>query len=546
MIHRWSIARRLFVANLLIVLAFLAIVGTATFVDARDRAYEEAGQRMTGVAASVAANPLVLEAADQQDPSASLQPYALKVMDGAGIDFLTIMAPDRTRWTHPRSEELGRPYIGTIDAALRGVVFTEVTAGTLGPSVRTIVPVLDAENNVRALVAAGVTVRTVDVAFSSRLPALLAIGLTLLIGGSLASWFLGRYLRRVTRGWGPEQLAQLFAYYESVLHSVREGLILIDTKGRVVMYNDQAAELLGLAERSSNDPTRPPSLAELPLDEGLRALFESGRIAHDEIVLTGSRILVVNQGPAKGPALSGLRGRTPVYGTVATLRDRTEIEALGSELQTMRTLSDALRAQTHEHANRLHTMVSLLELGRTGEALEFATKDLELSQQLTDEMVSSVDEPVLSALIMGKAAEANERGVKLTLATQGSASVAGLAIQDLVTILGNLLDNAIDAAADGAAPKKVELTVESDAEGLDITVKDSGPGVDPAAVDDIFRHGFSTKASGPFGRGIGLALVRQAVQRLDGTMTITGMDGAQFHVFLPAVATGPDKEEQFQ
>lgn len=546
MIHRWSIARRLFVANLLIVLAFLAIVGTATFVDARDRAYEEAGQRMTGVAASVAANPLVLEAADQQDPSASLQPYALKVMDGAGIDFLTIMAPDRTRWTHPRSEELGRPYIGTIDAALRGEVFTEVTAGTLGPSVRTIVPVLDAENNVRALVAAGVTVRTVDVAFSSRLPALLAIGLTLLIGGSLASWFLGRYLRRVTRGWGPEQLAQLFAYYESVLHSVREGLILIDTKGRVVMYNDQAAELLGLAERSSNDPTRPPSLAELPLDEGLRALFESGRIAHDEIVLTGSRILVVNQGPAKGPALSGLRGRTPVYGTVATLRDRTEIEALGSELQTMRTLSDALRAQTHEHANRLHTMVSLLELGRTGEALEFATKDLELSQQLTDEMVSSVDEPVLSALIMGKAAEANERGVKLTLATQGSASVAGLAIQDLVTILGNLLDNAIDAAADGAAPKKVELTVESDAEGLDITVKDSGPGVDPAAVDDIFRHGFSTKASGPFGRGIGLALVRQAVQRLDGTMTITGMDGAQFHVFLPAVATGPDKEEQFQ
>lgn len=546
MIHRWSIARRLFVANLLIVVAFIAIVGTATFVDARDRAYEEAGQRMAGVAASVAANPLVLQAADQQDPSASLQPYALKVMDGADIDFLTIMAPDRTRWTHPRSEELGRPYIGTIDAALRGEVFTEVTAGTLGPSVRTIVPVLDPGNNVRALVAAGVTVRTVDVAFSSRLPALLAIGLILLIGGSLASWFLGRYLRRVTRGWGPEQLAQLFAYYESVLHSVREGLILIDTKGRVVMYNDQAAELLGLAERSSNDPTRPPSLAELPLDEGLRGLFESGRIAHDEIVLTGSRILVVNQGPAKGPVRPGLRGRTPVYGTVATLRDRTEIEALGSELQTMRTLSDALRAQTHEHANRLHTMVSLLELGRTREALEFATKDLELSQQLTDEMVSSVDEPVLSALIMGKAAEANERGVKLTLATQGSASVAGLAIQDLVTILGNLLDNAIDAAADGAAPKKVELTVESDAEGLDITVKDSGPGVDPAAVDDIFRHGFSTKASGPFGRGIGLALVRQAVQRLDGTMTITGTDGAQFHVFLPAAASGPDKEEQFQ
>ncbi|WP_104063698.1 sensor histidine kinase [Arthrobacter sp. 4R501] len=546
MIHRWSIARRLFVANLLIVLAFIAIVGTATFVDARDRSYEEAGRRMTGVAAAVAANPLVLQAADAPEPTALLQPYALDVMAGSGADFVTIMAPDRTRWTHPRDEELGRPYIGSIEASLRGEVFTEVTAGTLGPSVRTVVPVKDDAGNIKALVAAGVTVRTVDVALSSRLPALLVLGLALLVGGSLASWLLGRYLRRVTRGWGPEQLAQLFAYYESVLHSVREGLILIDTKGRVVMYNDQAADLLGLEPRDSDgDPSRPPFLKDLPLARSLKELFESGRTAHDEIHLTGPRIVVVNQGPAVGPDSPGLR-RPAVFGTVATIRDRTEIESLGSELETMRTLSDALRAQTHEHANRLHTMVSLLELGRTREALEFATKDLELSQQLTDEMVSSVDEPVLSALIMGKAAEANERGVKLTLSTEGSASIAGLAVQDLVTILGNLLDNAIDAAADGAAPRTVELTVESDAEGLDITVEDSGSGVDPAAVEDIFRHGFSTKASGPFGRGIGLALVRQAVQRLDGTMTITGTDGARFQVFLPAMAAGTDKEEQFQ
>ena len=546
MIHRWSIARRLFVANLLIVVAFIAIVGTATYLDARDRTYDEAGLRMAGIASAVAASPLVLQAAATDNPSALLQPYARDVMSAADVDFVTIMAPDRTRWTHPRDEELGRPYIGSVDAALRGNEFTEVTAGTLGPSVRTIVPVKDGAGTVRALVAAGVTVRTVDVAFAARLPALLSIGIALLVGGSLASWLLGRYLRRVTRGWGPEQLAQLFAYYESVLHSVREGLILVDTRGRVVMYNDQAADLLGLEPRGSeDDPTRPPSLADLPLTPSLKELFESGRTAHDEIHLTGPRIVVVNQGPAMGPGPRGGR-RASVFGTVATIRDRTEIESLGSELETMRTLSDALRAQTHEHANRLHILVSLLELGRTREALDFATQDLELSQQLTDEMVSSVDEPVLSALIMGKAAEANERGVKLSLTAEGSASVTGLAVQDLVTILGNLLDNAIDAAADGAAPKRVELTVESDAEGLDIIVADSGPGVDPAEVDKIFRHGFSTKATGSFGRGIGLALVRQAVQRLDGTMTITGTDGAQFHVFLPAVAAGTGKEEQLQ
>lgn len=559
MIQRWSIARRLFAANLLFVVALTAIVGTAVFLDARDHAYDEAGRRMAGIATTVADAPFVLAAAGTADPTALLQPYALKVMNDADADFITIMAPDRTRWTHPRNEELGKPYIGSIDAALNGQVFTEVMAGTLGPSVRTIAPVKDADGKVRALVAAGVTVRTVDVALSGRLPALLAISLALLAGGSAASWLLGRYLRRVTRGWGPEQLGQLFAYYESVLHSVREGVILIDPKGKVVMYNDQAAELLGLPKQDSDGvPTSgaeaagaaggghqaggerqaAPSLAELPLAPSLKELFESGRTALDEIHLTGSRILVVNQGPAVGPESAGTRQRgaesgAAVYGTVATIRDRTEIESLGSELETMHTLSDALRAQTHEHANRLHTIVSLMELGRGPEALDFATKDLELSQRLTDDIVSSIEEPVLGALIMGKAAEAHERGVELILSAGGSTAVTGLAVQDLVAILGNLLDNAIDAAAEAPAPRLVELTVETTGSALEITVEDSGPGIDPAAVEDIFRHGFSTKAPGPFGRGLGLALVRQAVQRLGGTMTITSPAGALFRVTLP-------------
>jgi sensor histidine kinase regulating citrate/malate metabolism len=417
-------------------------------------------------------------------------------------------------------------------------VFTEITAGTLGPSVRTIAPVKDQSGNVKALVAAGVTVRTVDVAVSGRLPALVAIAFALLLGGSVASWLLGRYLRNVTRGWGPEQLAQLFAYYESVLHSVREGVILIDSKGRVVMYNDQAAELLGLAPRpSGSDPADAALLSDLPLAPSLRDLFESGRTAKDEIHLAGPRVLVVNQGPAVGPSSPGVRQRPAVFGTVATIRDRTEIESLGTELETMRTLSDALRAQTHEHANRLHTIVSLMELGRAGEALDFATKDLELSQQLTDEMVGAIEEPVLGALLMGKAAEAHERGVELGLQANSTAGTAGVAVQDLVTILGNLLDNAIDAAADAPAPKWVELSVESGAGGVEITVEDSGRGIEPGAVEDVFRYGFSTKPTGKYGRGLGLALVRQAVHRLGGTMTITNPRGAQFHIFLPAAGT---------
>jgi len=530
----WSIARRLFWAHALFIVVLTVFVGTASFVDARDRSYDETETRMLSVATALADSPLVLEASKSADPSSVLQPYALAVTEDAGLDFITIMAPDRTRWTHPTASEIGRPYIGSIKPALAGKPFAEISTGTLGPSVRAVVPIVDSDGTVRGLVAAGLTTSNVSIALNGRLPAVLGLAFALLVGGSIATWLLARYLRQVTLGWGPEQLAQLFVYYDSVLHSVREGLVLVDLKGELVLYNDQAARLLGIPAGSAKDRIdRAPTLDELELPGSLAELLRSGRRAHDEIHVTDSRVLVVSQEPAVASPAPG-RSRPAPMGHVATIRDHTDLQNLDRELQSMRTLSDALRAQTHEHSNRLHTIVSLMELGRPADALEFATKDLELSQQLTDEMVSSVDEPVISALIMGKAAQANELGIVLTVAASGNLSESGLSVQDLVTVLGNLVDNALDAAAGGQPPRRVELTVSTTAVAVVIEVADSGPGIEPDAVADVLRLGYSTKEHGGFGRGLGLALVRQAVSRLGGTLTIGRRDGAVFTVTIPA------------
>ncbi|HEY8293693.1 MAG TPA: sensor histidine kinase [Micrococcaceae bacterium] len=543
-LRNWSIARRLFVWNLLFILVATVIVTTALFLDARDRSFSQAKDRMASIATTIADNPLVLTAAATSDPTAALQPYAQKVMEGAGVDFVTIMAPDRTRWTHPNPAEIGKPYIGSIDQALAGRTYTEITAGTLGPSVRAIVPVKDDVGHVKALVAAGVTVTNVEVALSARLPAVVGIALALLLGGSVAAWLLGRYLRRVTLGWGPERLGQLFAYYESVLHSVRDGLVLVDRHGELVMCNDQAAELLGIQAPAEGAPA--PKLGSLALPKSLEDLLRSGRTARDEIHLTGSRLLVVSQEPARSPGAGPGPGRTrfrkarqPNMGTVATLQDHTVIQALGDELRSTRTLTDALRAQTHEHANRIHTLVSLLELGRTGQALEFATQDLQLSQRLADEVLASVDEPVVSALLMGKISQANERGIELRVIVEPDAELAGISAHDAVTILGNLIDNAMDAAADGAEPRWVEVGIAAVAAGLVLEVSDSGAGVDATAADNVLKKGFTTKLSDGGGRGIGLALVQQAVQRLGGSLDIGRRTGAVFTVTLP-VAAAPE------
>jgi len=543
----WSIARRLFLAHFVIVLSLAVFVGTASFVDARDRGYTETADRMLAVATTIADSPLVVTAAKSSDPTAALQAYALAVSEHAGLDFITIMSPAGIRWTHPDPAEIGRQYIGETGPAAAGSPLTEVVSGTLGPSVRAVVPILDPDGQVVGMVAAGVKTSNLQIALNARLPAILALALALLLAGSVATWLLGRYLRRVTLGWGPEELAQLFVYNDSVLHSVREGLVLVDRKGDLVLYNDQAAELLGIPPRPTTRAagTAAPAIDDLDLPASLADLLRSGRTAQDEIHLTETRVLVVSQEPAV-PTPGRARTRAEPMGTVATLRDHTDLESLGTELASMRTLSDALRAQTHEHANRLHTIVSLMELGRAAEALEFATEDMAVSQQLTDEMISSVDEPVIGALLVGKFAQAGELGVQLRVDAAGTLADSGLSVQDLVTVLGNLVDNALEAAVGGEAPWQVDVairtTLDTAPPAVVIEVADSGRGVDPDEIGDVFRLGYSTKEPGRYGRGLGLALVRQAVTRLGGTLTVSRRTGAVFTVTIPILApvAGPE------
>ncbi|MFI5086399.1 MAG: sensor histidine kinase, partial [Actinomycetales bacterium] len=267
----------------------------------------------------------------------------------------------------------------------------------------------------------------------------------------------------------------------------------------------------------------------------LAALLATGRTARDEVFVSGERVLVVSQ---EGARLQAPGRRTADTGaSVATLADHTDLTVLGDELRTTKTLAAALRSQTHEHANRIHTLVSLMEMGRTPEALAFATEDLAVSQQLADDVVAAVSEPVLSALLMGKSAQAHERGVTLRISAGGGSVPDSFAAHDLVTIVGNLIDNALDAAGEGSADgpggpggsggKWVAVDITARADALAITVSDSGNGRQSPGLERMTELGFSSKQPGAAGRGIGLALVRQSVARLGGTLTLAPAGGTE-------------------
>jgi two-component system CitB family sensor kinase len=187
-------------------------------------------------------------------------------------------------------------------------------------------------------------------------------------------------------------------------------------------------------------------------------------------------------------------------------------------------------------------MIVLIETGRGEEAVRYATNQLELSQQLTDRVMSAVDEPVVAALLLGKSAQAADRGVELTLEVDGTVAPAAIPAPDLVTIIGNLVDNAVDASLEGAPPRRVHVVLRGGAEALSVSVDDTGPGLPPELVESAFTRGWSTKVSASTaGRGLGLALVRQAVLRHGGEVSVAASPagGASFRVRLPLPAPAP-------
>jgi two-component system CitB family sensor kinase len=515
----WSLARQLLVLQVIIV-GFLVVAGAVVaYLDSAGRTKESTSEEVVSVALTIADSPAVVDAVEAASPSAVLQPFAERVRRDTGVDFITIMDTEGRRFTHPNPERIGEKFLGHIDEALAGHVFTETYTGTLGPSVRAVVPIRDGQQIV-GLVSVGITLDAIAGQVGDRVLPLVLVALATLLVGMTGTYLVSRRLSRQTHGLGPAELGRRLEYHEAILHTVREGLLLVDQTGRVTLCNDGARELLDLDGEVEGKP-----LTELGLPPEMVASMAPDRTTRDEIHLTERRVLVVNCAPVR----SGDRA----HGTVVTLRDHTDLQALTGELDSIRGFAESLRSQAHEAANRLHTVVSLVELGRNAEAVEFATAELALAQQLTDRVVDAVSEPVLAALLLGKAAEANERGAELVITdeTEIDDAVLGgtLGPRDVVTILGNLIDNALDAAIEGGEAPRVFVTARAEAGALLLRVEDTGHGL--AAGEVAFDRGWSTKADG---RGLGLALVRQAVRRGRGTIVVSrGERGAVFTVRLP-------------
>jgi two-component system CitB family sensor kinase len=235
---------------------------------------------------------------------------------------------------------------------------------------------------------------------------------------------------------------------------------------------------------------------------------------------------------------------------VAVLRDRTDLVTLSQRLDAVGSMANALRAQRHEFANRVHVAAGLIDAGRVADARSFLD---ELRGRgpidAPGGYLERLDEPLLQAIVGAKAIEAAERGVQVVVA-EGTFVRGRLAEpEDVGAVLGNLIDNAVRAAVAGERqPRRVEIELLDDGDVLAIAVADSGAGVvEPGAL-------FSGRAAaavdgGPadevHGHGIGLPLSRDLARRRGGDVWLADpggpTGGAVFCARLPGVMSSMEE-----
>ncbi|MEU1472642.1 SpoIIE family protein phosphatase [Streptomyces sp. NPDC005761] len=306
------------IVTLLVVAAVVALV-----VQGRRDSMNEARTRSLSVAETFAHAPGVAAALDSRDPTAVLQPRAEEVRRSTGVEYVVVAGPDGIRYTHPDIALIGERILGPYKEALEGEAFTRTINASRGLAVNSVVPVERRDGTVAGLVSVGIRVETVNKLAYPSLPFALGaavVALALTAGGA---GLVSRRLGRQTHGLGPAEMTRMYEHHDAVLHAVREGVLIIDADGRLALANDEARRLLGLPSDAEGR-----AVTALGLDPATAGLLASGRLATDEVRPAGNRLLAVNLRP------TGERGGPP--GTVATLRDTTELQAVTGRAQTVR------------------------------------------------------------------------------------------------------------------------------------------------------------------------------------------------------------------
>ncbi|MBB6629601.1 Spo0B domain-containing protein [Nocardioides sp. KIGAM211] len=516
---RVSLAGQFLVLQLVVLLLALAVTSVVSVRQSDAEFSDTRGARLRAGAENLAGNPAVRTLLAEDRVPASLAYYPAQTQRTYVASSVYVARADGTVVAGTGPAPVG----GALDLSSSDVRQGRSWTGDVDDdgrrSIAAQVPVISNQGRVVGIVMVAEAYPSLGqrlVAAAPDLLSFLGLGLALGVAGS---WLLARLIKRRTRGLEPAEIGALADQREALLHSIREGVVAVGNDGAVTVMSDSACELLGLPEGTAEGR----QLAALPLADSVRDVLLDDSDVRDAVLMVAGRVIVLNRNRVLH------EGRQ--VGTVATLRDRTELLAMQSELAARESVTRTLRAQTHEFSNQLHTISGLLQLEEYDEASRvigaLSRRRAEISRQVTDH----VDDPSVAALLIAKVSLAAERGIGLVLDDLSALPRLEHELSaDVGTVLGNLVDNAVDATVD-AGGSRVVVRLSRDGDVVLVQVADTGAGVPEDAA--VFERGYTTKPGDASGRGVGLALVQLVCERRSGSVSVHNDGGAVFTARLP-------------
>lgn len=513
-----------FLALQLTIIVIVLVVVTGVAMAQFDAAFRQTErQRMSAIAETGASTETVRLGLIEPGQRGLLPPAGESLRGLSGADFVIIADTERRIYASPDPSDLERELDVGDSPVLSGRAWSGTMEHTGTQYIAAHVPVI-AEGNVVGVVAAGRELPTIGQRLLTAAPGILTYLAIAGVIGFAGSLLLSRRVKRQTLGLEPDAITRLVKHREAMLHGIREGVLGLDASGRITLVSESARDLLGL----------PPDVTgrrvtELGLELELVDALTSDASQGEQVVAVRDRVITLNRMPltqAGGPA-----------GSVTTMRDRTDLLALQSELAVSKTTTDALRAQAHEFSNQLHVISGLLELEEYDELQHYVRQVGGTRAQLTDSVKALIADPAVAALLIAKTSLATEQGS--TLRVSGESALQPLPdslVADVVTVVGNLIDNALEALAQHSGSGTVEVTLAEDGHAVFVRVRDTGPGVPEDQRARIFERGYSTKDTQGRTRGYGLALTQVLCARRGGGVTVqAGPEGwgAEFTATLP-------------
>jgi two-component system, OmpR family, phosphate regulon sensor histidine kinase PhoR len=348
---------------------------------------------------------------------------------------------------------------------------------------------------------------------------------------------LGRALDQLARNLAAalDRLRREHDLLSRVLNGMREGVLLLDRQGRVVLANSALRDMLLLA---------PDVVGKLPLEvirnaELKRTLDEA---AEGDDTVSGE----IDLGDLKRRQVlvhaAALRGQ-PGGGLLAVFVDMTDLRRLETirrdfvanvshelrtPIATVRSAAETLRGALTTQPQMAAVFVEIIE--RQSERLQSLVEDLLDLARIESKQFHLSLEPVSLAPIVDHIValfreRAEEKHIRLSAEVSGDLPLGRADPRALEQVLTNLLDNAVKYGTDGVS---VTVRASREADSLRVSVADTGAGIDEAHLPRLFERFYRVdpgRSRDVGGTGLGLSIVKHLVEAMGGRVGVESAPG---------------------